>query len=47
VQEVEETMGIPVASIIRLEDLIAHLAKVPDKRELLDSMVNYRQLYGT
>lgn len=47
VQEVEETMGIPVASIIRLEDLIAHLAKIPDKRELLDSMVNYRQLYGT
>jgi orotate phosphoribosyltransferase len=47
VQEVEETMGIPVASIIRLEDLIAHLAKIPDRRELLDSMVNYRQLYGT
>jgi orotate phosphoribosyltransferase len=47
VQEVEETMGIPVASIIRLEDLIAHLAKIPDRREFLDSMVNYRQLYGT
>jgi orotate phosphoribosyltransferase len=47
VQEVEETMGIPVASIIRLEDLISHLAKIPDRRELLDSMVNYRQLYGT
>jgi orotate phosphoribosyltransferase len=47
VQEVEETMGIPVASIIRLEDLIAHLSKLPDNTELLDSMVNYRKRYGT
>jgi len=47
VQEVEETMGIPVASIIQLEDLIAHLAKIPDNAELLDSMVSYRQRYGT
>lgn len=46
VQEVEEIMRIPVASIIRLEDLIAHLAKVPDDKELLDSMMSYRQRYG-
>ena len=47
VQEVEETMGIPVASIIRLEDLITHLTNVPGNTELLDSMVNYRREYGT
>jgi len=46
VQEVEETMGIPVSSIVRLEDLIAHLAKAPDNTELLDSMVRYRKQYG-
>ena len=40
VQEVEETMSIPVASIIRLEDLIAHLAKVPDNKELLLSLIH-------
>lgn len=47
VQEVEETMGIPVASIIRLADLITHLSNTPDSTELLDSMVSYRQQYGT
>lgn len=46
VQEVEEVMDIPVASIIRLEDLITHLAMTPDNTELLDSMKNYRQCYG-
>jgi orotate phosphoribosyltransferase len=46
VQEVEKAMQIPVVSIIRLEDLITHLAKAPDNTELRDSMVSYRQRYG-
>ena len=46
VQEVEHEMHIPVVSIIRLADLIAHLEKSPDSAKLLDSMVSYRQRYG-
>lgn len=46
VQEVENAMHIPVVSIIKLEDLITHLAEAPGKTELLDSMVSYRQRYG-
>ncbi len=47
VQEVENALRIPVVSIIRLEDLIAHLAREPDCKDLLDTMMIYRQRYGT
>jgi len=47
VQEVEQQSGIPVFSIIKLGDLIAHLQKSTDSAELLDSVVAYRERYGS
>ena len=47
VQEVEQESGIPVFSIIELEDLIAHLRKRTESAELLDSVVAYRERYGS
>jgi orotate phosphoribosyltransferase len=46
VQEVEQEMGIPVVSIIRLEDLVAHLEKSADSGKLLDAVKTYRERYG-
>ena len=47
VQEVEQEMGLPVASIVRLEDLIAHLEGTAGGADMLDSVVAYRERYGT
>ena len=47
VQEVEQESGIPVFSIIELEDLIAHLQKNAESADLLDSVVAYRERYGS
>ncbi len=47
VQEVERTCGIPVASIIELDDLIEHLERKDDtERSYLAAMQRYRQEYG-
>jgi orotate phosphoribosyltransferase len=46
VQEVEKNLQIPVVSIIRLEDLIAHLRINLKSPEMLESMESYRQRYG-
>jgi orotate phosphoribosyltransferase len=47
VQEVEESLGIKVCSIIRLNDLIEWLKDSGKNKELLDSMKKYRDQYGT
>lgn len=47
VQEVEQESGIPVFSIIQLEDLIAHLQKSAESADLLASVVTYRDRYGS
>lgn len=45
VQEVEQTLGLPVTSIIKLADLIEHLRAVGDATQLA-SLQSYRQRYG-
>ena len=47
VQEVEQESGIPVFSIIQLEDLIAHLQKSAESADSLASVVAYRERYGS
>ncbi|MDH5446657.1 MAG: orotate phosphoribosyltransferase [Gammaproteobacteria bacterium] len=46
IQEVEQNFNIPVASIIKLENLIAYLEKQSDKTDLLDKVQAYRKDYG-
>ena len=46
VQEVEQEFGIPVTSIIRLEDLIEHLKSQADSARYLYSVLAYRDRYG-
>jgi orotate phosphoribosyltransferase len=46
VQEIEQSAGIPVTSIISLADLIEHLRSHPDAAELLDAVEAYRERYG-
>jgi orotate phosphoribosyltransferase len=46
VQEVEQSLGVKVCSIIRLEDLIEWLRDKDDNTELLDSVEKYRAQYG-
>ena len=46
VQEVEQQLGVPVFSIIRLEDLISHLQQEPQVASMLDSVLAYRDKYG-
>jgi orotate phosphoribosyltransferase len=45
VQEVEETLGLPVISVLRLGDLMAHLEAAGD-RSTFDAVRAYRDRYG-
>ncbi len=46
IQEVEENYGMPVASIVRLEDLIEYLGEKPESAEALERVQAYRTRYG-
>ncbi len=46
VQEVEQTLRIPVISIVRLEDLIDMLEESTEYNEFLGPVVEYRKKYG-
>jgi orotate phosphoribosyltransferase len=46
IQEVEAEFGIPVISIINLNDIIDYLKTRPEMQAYLDAMVDYRQQYG-
>jgi len=46
VQELEQQHGLPVFSIIRLEDLVDHLKSSPEASGLLASVLDYRDRYG-
>jgi orotate phosphoribosyltransferase len=46
VQEVRETFGIPVASIIGLADLIEHLESSKEFQQFLPLMEQYQRQYG-
>jgi orotate phosphoribosyltransferase len=45
-QEVEKNYGIPVTSIIRLDDLVEHLASSAEHSQFLPLIQDYRQRYG-
>jgi len=47
VQEVEQSLGLPVVSIVKLEDLVTHLQNEAGSADLADSVVAYRDRYGT
>lgn len=47
VDEIQEQYGIPVASIIKLEDLIEHLESSAEHGDFLPTVEDYRQRYGT
>lgn len=46
VQEVERDYGIPVYSIVKLEDLIHYLKQDPQLGNFYDKVVLYRETYG-
>jgi orotate phosphoribosyltransferase len=46
IQEVEQNFGIPVASIIRLDDLVEHLEGSSTHRQFLPLVQDYRDRYG-
>ena len=46
IQEVERNYGIPVISIIRLDDLVNYLGERPDLKQSLDAIRTYRDRYG-
>ncbi len=46
VQELEQTLGIPVISIVQLEDVIDLLEESEEYSEYLQPVVNYRRKYG-
>jgi orotate phosphoribosyltransferase len=45
VQEVQETLGLPVLSVLRLRDLMAHL-EATGEQAVLDAVRAYRDRYG-
>jgi orotate phosphoribosyltransferase len=45
VQEVRETLGLPVVSVLRLRDLLEHLEGTGEA-EVLASVRSYRDRYG-
>jgi orotate phosphoribosyltransferase len=45
VQEVQETYGLPVVSVLRLRDLVEHLESAGDK-DFLEAVRAYRNRYG-
>lgn len=46
IQEVEQQYGIPVLSIIKLENLITYLEQQPDMQANLEAVRAYREKYG-
>jgi len=47
IAEVEQTYAIPVASIVRLSDLVAYLEERGGSEEALAAIRAYRERYGT
>jgi len=46
VQELEQSLKIPVVSIVQLEDLVDMLEESSEYAEFLEPVVNYRRQYG-
>ena len=46
IHEVEQQFGIPVVSIIDIDDILAYLGGKPDMKSLVEQIKEYRQEYG-
>ena len=46
IDEVKADYGIPVASIVRLEELITYLSEKSDSADALTRIQSYREQYG-
>jgi orotate phosphoribosyltransferase len=46
-EEVEQTYGVKVISIVSLDNLIDYLEEQPDKQNIVTAIQDYRQQYGT
>ena len=46
IQEVEQSFGVPVVSIINLNHIIHYLEGVNDQQHMVDKIKNYRATYG-
>lgn len=46
IQEVEQSFGIPVISIINLDHIIDYLKQQPDQADTLAAILAYRETYG-
>ncbi len=46
IQEVEQQYGFPVASIVKLDDLISYLGEKPEMANALNNVSTYREQYG-
>lgn len=47
IDEIRQTLGIPVISIIQMSDLISYLEENPSNGDTLEKMHQYRAEYGT
>jgi orotate phosphoribosyltransferase len=46
IQEAEETLGVPVVSIVKLEHLVQYLQEKPERGNEVDKILAYREQYG-
>ena len=46
VQELKQTLGIPVVSIVQLDDLIGILEESSEYEQYLEPVLGYREQYG-
>ena len=46
VQELKASLGIPVFSIVSIEELIEALEESPEYEQWLEPVMNYRRQYG-
>jgi orotate phosphoribosyltransferase len=46
IQEVERDYGIPVISIVKLEQVLAYVADQPELKQYAESIKAYRKKYG-
>ncbi len=46
IQEVQETYGIPVISIIKLDDIVSYLTQMEGQESVLEAIERYRDTYG-
>ena len=46
IQEVEQNFGIPVVSIISLNDIVAYLEGLSDQQDMVEQIKQYRATYG-